>query len=582
MTRITARLAWLIVLVSLASSAAVLDVHATPATTYRVSVPNLVDQPILGTEANAHSFDPAISADARYVAFWSFASNLVLDDTNSRADVFVHDRMTGLTERVSINTNGQAGDGTSWYPDINADGRFIAFWSSATNLVLNDTNGVSDVFLHDRTTGVTERVSVDSFGNQGNGTSSYPSVDAEGRLVAFDSYASNLVPGDTNNSCDVNGNGVFSENCRDVFVRDLVTGVTERVSVDSFGNEGAEGYEGAYVESISPDGRFVTFDADFPNLVSDDTNTCGNHMRSGTCTDVFIRDRQVGTTERVSIDSAGKQGNGVAATSDVSTHGRYVVFWSHATNLVPEDTNGQPDVFLHDRQTGATTILTTVSAFPWPRISATGRYAAIGDVALGEFQVFVHDALIQTTVMASVDSDGNPGNHGGERATISGDGRYIAFKSSSTNLVPDDTTLGYDVFVHDLGDTDGDGEWDPFDLCPNNPDCDNDSKLPPGYADCKGACPGGYWRDGVEISIGTSPTDRCADTTMADDEADDKWPPDFDDNGSVNIIDFMMWKASYSSPPKPLEPRADLDASGTVNVFDFGAWKAYFGATCSP
>jgi hypothetical protein len=120
------------------------------------------------------------------------------------------------------------------------------------------------------------------------------------------------------------------------------------------------------------------------------------------------------------------------------------------------------------------------------------------------------------------------------------------------------------------------------DACPTDRDCDDDSNSPPGYTTCLGACPGGYWRDGVEVAAGTSPTDRCADTTASGDEPDDKWPPDYDDNRAVNVVDFTLWKAGYASPPKPLIPRSDLDASGTVNVLDFGAWKAYFGKTCLP
>jgi hypothetical protein len=126
-------------------------------------------------------------------------------------------------------------------------------------------------------------------------------------------------------------------------------------------------------------------------------------------------------------------------------------------------------------------------------------------------------------------------------------------------------------------DSDGDGLLDAVDA-----DDDNDSNLPPVYDNCKGACPGGYWRDTIEPLIGTDSLDRCADTATANDEAEDKWPPDFDDNRDVNVVDFTLWKAYYSSPPKPFNARADLDGSGAVNVLDFGAWKPYFGATCLP
>jgi hypothetical protein len=176
----------------------------------------------------------------------------------------------------------------------------------------------------------------------------------------------------------------------------------------------------------------------------------------------------------------------------------------------------------------------------------------------------------------------------------------ISFTSTSfTIVVPlavinDDGMLNYDVFAGTVDegtdiapnlppgtsralDTDGDGLPDSSD-----PDDDGDSNLPPGYTECKGPCPGGYWRDVVEMSVGTNPLDRCADTPTANDEADDKWPPDFDDNRSVNVVDFTLWKVDYPSPPKPLNARADLNASGSVNVLDFGAWRPYFGTACAP
>jgi Tol biopolymer transport system component len=146
---------------------------------------------------------PAISADGRFVAFWSNADNLVVGDTNGASDVFVHDRETGVTERISVDSAGNQGNNDSLEPAISADGRFVAFLSGADNLVSGDTNGNLDIFVHDRETDVTERVSVDSVGNQGNNHSLEPAISADGRFVAFRSYANNLVPGDTNSTADV-------------------------------------------------------------------------------------------------------------------------------------------------------------------------------------------------------------------------------------------------------------------------------------------------------------------------------------------------------------------------------------------
>jgi Tol biopolymer transport system component len=193
-----------------------------------------------GTQANEISLNPSISADGRYVAFDSFASNLVIGDTNGVLDVFVHDRLTGWTQRVSVSSAGVQGNQSSHTPSISADGRYVAFQSEATNLVDGDTNGWFDIFVHDRHTGVTELVSMGRDGGRANGTSRYASISAEGRFVAFYSDADNLVSGDTNQQPDI-------------FVRDRHRGVTELVSRASDGRQGNGMSESA---AISADGRW--------------------------------------------------------------------------------------------------------------------------------------------------------------------------------------------------------------------------------------------------------------------------------------------------------------------------------------
>jgi hypothetical protein len=161
-----------------------------------------------GAQANGDSDGPFMSADGRLVVFSSSAPNLVPRDTNGETDIFVRDRSTGTTERVSVDSSGIQPNGSSGHPSVSADGRFVAFSSRASNLVPDDTNGIADgtpdVFVRDRQTGTTERVSVDSSGNQANSSSCClpPSISSDGRSFAFQSYASNLVPGDTNNSMD--------------------------------------------------------------------------------------------------------------------------------------------------------------------------------------------------------------------------------------------------------------------------------------------------------------------------------------------------------------------------------------------
>ena len=177
-----------------------------------------------GTQGNGDSNRPSISADGRYVAFESWASNLVPGDTNHNYDVFVHDRQTGQTERVSVASDGTQGNGFCTSPSISADGRHVAFTSEASNLVAADTNDAGDVFVHDRQTGQTERVSVASDGTQGNGFCASPSISADGRYTAFRPEASNLVRGDAND-------------IEDIFVHDRQTGQTVRISVASQGSQ---------------------------------------------------------------------------------------------------------------------------------------------------------------------------------------------------------------------------------------------------------------------------------------------------------------------------------------------------------
>jgi Tol biopolymer transport system component len=285
--------------------------------------------PAAGTLGNGNSYYPSISADGRYVAFESDATNLVTGDTNSAGDIFMRDRRNGTTTRISQSYAGGQGNGNSHNPSVSSDGRFVAFESDATNFVAGDTNGKHDIFVRDRQKGITTLVSKSSAGVVGNGDSAHPSISADGRYVAYDSQATNLVAG------DVNGKD-------DIFVRDRQKGTTTRVSKSS---AGVAGNEGSDYPSISADGRYVAFMSYSSNLVAGDTN--GAY-------DIFVRDRQEGTTTRVSKSSAGMGGNSDSTYPSLSAGGRYVAFESDATNLVTGDTNGYRDIFVRDRQTGTT------------------------------------------------------------------------------------------------------------------------------------------------------------------------------------------------------------------------------------
>src|SRR3990172_2099305 len=304
----------IIVLFSTFGRAIMFSVAAPNGTTEMVSVASD------GTQGNDVSFNSSISADGRYVVFGSYASNLVGSDTNDSEDVFLHDRQTGETTRVSVASDGTQGNshsdtGYSGYPIISIEGRYVVFSSVASNLVNGDTNNTDDVFIHDRQTGQTTRVSISSSGIQGNDFSTGASISADGRYVAFQSEASNLVSNDTNNAMDI-------------FIHDRQTSETTRVSVASDGTE-ANGFSSNYA-TISSGGRFIGFSSEASNLVSGDTNGVW---------DVFIHDRQGEQTTPVSLSSSGIQGNNVSAGGAFSADARYVKFWSQANNLVSGDTN---------------------------------------------------------------------------------------------------------------------------------------------------------------------------------------------------------------------------------------------------
>lgn len=407
---------------------------AIAATTERVSVDSE------GNEANyVHegSNNSAISGDGRYVAFDSPADNLVADDTNLTHDVFVHDRLTSQTMRVSVATDGGQALSRSERPAISADGNHVAFYSGAWNLVPDDTNWEKDIFVHERETGTTARVNLASDGSQANDLSYLPGISADGRFVTYVSYADNLVPDDINQ-------------CGDVFVRDRLLGETRRVSVASDGTEANALSEG---KAISCDGGSIAFQSYATNLVLGDTNDMA---------DAFVHDLETGITTRVSVASDGSEADSHAHEPAVSCDGRYIAFSSSATNLVPDDTNGTSDIFVHDRETHETTRVNLDSegnethghAFH-PSFSGNGRYVAFtsyaDDVVIGDTNevsdIFVHDRETGATVRASVDSNDNEGNWRSWHPSLSADGRYVAFTSEANNLVLYDTNQFEDIFV---------------------------------------------------------------------------------------------------------------------------------------
>jgi Tol biopolymer transport system component len=289
--------------------------------TIRVSVSSAGRQ---GT-GSFSAFAP-VSADGHSVAFVSW-SQLAPQDAHTRnPDVFVRNLKTRETELVSAGRGDTAANGYSGEPSISADGRFVAFSSHASNLAAQDRGHGEDVFVRDLKAHKTTLVSVSSGGEHANGRSLSPAISADGRFVAFTSLASNLAAGDTNG-------------LDDVFLRDLKNGTTERISLGTSGGQSVEdqSYSGG-PNSVSAHGEFVVFVSGARDLVPGDAN--------GPLLDVFIRDVARHTTSRVSVNTAGEQANGISSAPTISADGRFVGFFSDATNLASPDTNGTSDAFV--------------------------------------------------------------------------------------------------------------------------------------------------------------------------------------------------------------------------------------------
>jgi Tol biopolymer transport system component len=406
----------------------------------------------IGGPSNGPSSCAAISADGRYVAFQSSATNLVTPATNGLSQIFVRDRQSGTTELVSVDANGFQGLGHSYVPAISADGRYVAFYSYASNLVPNDPNGYDDVFVRDRIAGTTTIVSDAPGQMPGNGgimVSTPPAISADGQYVAFVTYASNLLSTPDTNALP------------DVFVRNCQTGITVRVSVDS---NGAQANGLSTFPSISADGRYVSFLSQASNLAPGDMNGAD---------DIFLHDLLTGATELVSVDSSSMQGNRNSLYSSVSADGRYVVFSSDARNLVPNDINNAVDVFVRDRQNGSTERVSVATggadgdsgsgSYGAPRISPNGRYVVFDSRASNLIpgwpgnswnDVFVRDRVAATTEQESLDSSGLQANGDSDSSSFNGassisdDGRFVAFSSLATNLIPGGTT-GSEIFIRD-------------------------------------------------------------------------------------------------------------------------------------
>jgi len=442
-----------------------------------------------GKEGNGTSGEPSggasaisISKDGRYVVFGSDSTNLIANDTNNARDVFLRDTISNSTVLVSASTTGAPGNDGSDNPSLSSDGRYVAFESKATNLVTSPavSAGVKQVYRWDRETGAMILISQalnSGTPTSGNDESKNPTISNDGDLVAFETKADNLDgttggagPGDPDHSAD----GRF-----DIYVRAVVAATTTLLSRVTSG--GAKGDGDSRNPAISPNGEFVAFDSRATNLV---VVSDPGGLDTNTKIDVFVR-HLTGSleTRRVSLDTASGNADGdskIPAISDVSSTGDvYVAFQSFATDLITGDTNAVPDVFVVNAKsffTGTPTVTlaqrvsvtsagnqvgeglvvgSTVEVHEGVSISHDGRYVGFGsqapDVVADDTNrtgdVFVRDRTLGATVRVSVRTLGTQPSGISDFSALSGDGRFVAFISLSSDVVEHDENGAIDVFV---------------------------------------------------------------------------------------------------------------------------------------
>lgn len=397
-----------------------------PAQAFEIHRANVADN---GSQADARSRDAAMSADGRYVAFATRATNLTSGQPGNRFNIYERDRLNGTTMRITRSINTLPPDGDSVSPHYDADGRLLVFQSQATNLVSGDP-GQSDILLYERATGRIIRLTLAADGGQPDGGSTAPLISADGSTVVFESVATNLVADDTN--------GV-----RDIFVHYTRLGETRLVSITS---DGRQTDATSFDAGISDDGRFVSFTSLSSNL----TETHGGLSR------VFVHDLLAGTTTRVGGGLGDRRASDVHDQARISGDGRHVAF-----RRVRDGGAGAQTVFLADLDAGSVVPVTPGDLdadFNVVGVSRHGRHVlfdtASGQVApgaaAGTGQVYLFDAQSGETRRVSGPGPGTAGNGESRGLALSPDGRHALFFSSATNLVPGDSNRAEDVFLNDL------------------------------------------------------------------------------------------------------------------------------------
>ncbi len=433
-----------------------------------------------GGDGNGLVSSISLSGDGSLAVFSTTSTNLLNTDTNSLADVYLYTRSSGALTLVSVGTNGLAGNGASGEAIISADGSVVVFSSTASNLVSGDTNGVSDVFLYNVSSGETTLASRSSAAVIGNGASSSPSLSADGNLVVFQSDATNLVDNDTNSATDI-------------FLKNQSGDTTTRLSLDLGGTQGDAASSHAV---ISADGTKAAFVSSATNLLpAPDSNGFA---------DILIKVISSGVVTRASISSSLVAGNEASSHPALSQDGRYVAFSSLASNLVSADSNSVSDIFVHDTNTLTTTRvslsqsgLSPNDSSTAPAISNSGRYVAFVSSASNlvnadtnnSSDIFVYDRSAQETARVSISAYGGASNGESSAPIITADGQYVGFVSIANNLVSGDNNGKVDAFqtniecLVDLGSTTTDTDSDSVVNCSET--CGNDAtKTVPGICGC--------------------------------------------------------------------------------------------------
>jgi len=390
-----------------------------------------------GNNILGSSFQPALSQDGNVIAFVSNAGALV-NDNNSLQHVYVKNLNTNAIHRISVSSTGANANSINFNPSISADGRYVVFYSIASNLVGNDNNNASDVFLHDLQSSTTQIVSTDSHNSMANAESNDAAISADGQFVVFSSLANNLVTTDNSGK-------------RQIYVKNLQTDVTQIVSVN---NAGHAGDEDSFSPSISGDGRYIVFSSLANNF---DKHSANNQY------DLFLHDRNSGKTERIVFSHTGNLSNGHSDQAHISTDGNIIAYVSMANNIISDDTNNQIDVFLYDRSKGESIRIDKNSTQPdassfSPKVSGNGRFVAFFSSATnlinndnnGRDDMFIYDRFLNTIVLSSVSNSGTAIDRNIDRITsINHDGTRAAF-STSTSLESQDQNNQLDVYLRKL------------------------------------------------------------------------------------------------------------------------------------